>query len=242
MICLRDESGKLFRPALIGGVCRNLIIRDLEHTRQYTRESVKLTPLFIANPTDDLPGTQTEVEEIRKRLQQSGRVDVDDDERFFLVGKERATKENVLKLLKTYAFDFIHYAGHGYYDEGKDESGLTFPDGNLTPKDLKKIELRQPAALVVLNACQTARISRQSHLLNANLGVSILKSGVAGFLSNQWVIKDNSAADFAATVYLALWAGKSLGEAILEARNQLYDQDDPNWANYVFYGSPDIRL
>lgn len=239
LMCLRDSRGRMFFPALESGLSRILLVEGLSHSRHYQRLGVKLKLLLIVNPKGDLPAAEAEGQLIQDALRDCGQIEVD-----LLWGcadsnpdpATRASKNVVLEHLSRTAYDLIHYAGHGSYEGGK--SSLIFKDGTFVVEDLQG-QMMRPPALVFLNACEAGRNSPD---YSANLADTILRGGVRGFLGALWKVADSSAAEFASSVYNDLGNGCTLGEAVLSARKRLFEKGNRHWANYVFYGSPDIRL
>ncbi len=101
--------------------------------------SGRLNLLLIANPTEDLPGTQQEadrVEQLLNPMQASIRLRK-------LSGKQatlKAVREEIVQA------DILHYCGHAFFDApGEESSGLMLANGeNLTLAEMRTL-LRLPA-------------------------------------------------------------------------------------------------
>jgi len=148
------------------------------------------------------------------------------------------------------SYDFIHYAGHGKYDDlepGK--SGWRLIDGTFTANDIDSIAGGRPMpAMVFSNACQSARTEQwdKQHQMNqASFGLvnSFIRSGVKHFIGPFWEIPDEPASQFSILMYRFLTGGNSIGQAIRLAREEMkrISPSDASFASYVLYGDPSIR-
>ena len=148
------------------------------------------------------------------------------------------------------SYDFIHYAGHGKYDDlepGK--SGWRLIDGTFTANDIDSIAGGMPMpAMVFSNACQSARTEQwdKQHQMNQDsfgLVNSFILSGVKHFIGPFWEIPDEPASQFSILVYRFLTSGNSIGQAIRLAREEMkqISPSDASFASYVLYGDPSIR-
>lgn len=176
-------------------------------------------------------------------------------EREFVLSLEegdRAVKEiqarstEVVEALASGAHDGWHFVCHAQAGEtDADRSYLRLQDyDELTPDDLQgeASELGKAKPLVFLNACQTG----QSGLSLTGIGgwaAGFLGAGAGAFLGPLWSIRDSRARTFAKAFYKALVAGKTLGEAVQEARSALRESfpGDPGWLGYVVFGMAGAR-
>ncbi len=234
-----SEEAPYFWPALENGIRRGLLVDDLPTFEPYVFK-LPLRLLLIANPTGDLKNTEEEAAIIQEHLKSWNEIEVTS-----LIGPDRATLAEVRERFAQRGvadqIDLIHYAGHGDFDpEDPERSGLRFRDGILTGREIDEFDLEQPPMLVMINACKAGRV--EDTLAGASLAHRVLRTGVRGFISNRWTVGDASAARFAVTVYSQLARGQSLGQECLEARRALFRRKERDWANFVFYGAPDIRL
>lgn len=256
MISFRPPGAEApVRPALVRGIRRGLIVGNQPyHATPMSRSRYRA--LIISNPTGDLPGTEDEGNRIASDLVESfGPNSVPSMEVLHIKRKE-ATIDRVLEEIASGRYDFIHYAGHGNFDpDRKDKSGLKLCNGFLKADALQKsltgltrrkpkpgkdgLDAPHPPLLVILNACLVGRMNSVNQI---SLAQVILETGVGGFLGNRWSVGDSAAHDFALAIYSDLITGSSLGEAICRAREKLFDRKSPDWCNYAFYGSPEIRL
>ena len=99
-------------PALAGGTSRRYMDANLSIAKylEERRFGPVLDLLFIANPTENLPGAQHEEEVIDKLASVNSAIRVDK-----LVGR-KATRDEVQARMQSGNYDAIHYAGHAHFD------------------------------------------------------------------------------------------------------------------------------
>ena len=233
----------------------------------------KIKALVIGDPGDpavgeSLEGARTEALRVVEIL--SARDDVEVDARIGapsvpregpLSGIKPANRLDILSLLLRGGFDLVHYAGHGDFDEEEpDRVGWVFAGGLLTPRELEQLE--QVPAIVVANACLTARTSqaiaaakqgavddaRSEAALLPSLADEFFRLGVRNYVGTAWEVNDVGATLFAEEFYRAILhdsngsgGGSSFGDAVLAARQALWRQRHlygPLWAAYQHYGDP----
>ena len=250
---LPGPKGRWIQPGLEGGLHRHFATEGLAAARWRKRAEAGagLRVLLIANPTDDLPGAGHEADEVVKKL----RAEVPGVEITELRGA-RARRLAVLAELRKGAHDVLHYAGHAFFDaENRGRSGLICAGGEvLTGRDIQTLSTLP--ALVVLNACESARIRgkrgaprfavENARVLKpvelTSLAEAFLRAGVANYIGTYWPVGDTAAADFARAVYSGLTTGQTLGTSVLTARRTLSTAHDPDWADYLLFGPPGFRL
>ena len=152
-------------------------------------------------------------------------------------------------------YDVVHYAGHAYFDEAdRARSGILCYDNEvLSGADLASLS-RLPA-LVVFNACESARVRRvfsrdQNTVIQEKIDEPVqgtvgfaeafLAGGIANYVGTYWPVGDNAASKFAETFYGALLAAQPIGDALIAARRAVKElaAGAAEWADYVFYGDP----
>jgi hypothetical protein len=252
MMQIRDRC-----PALEKGIRRGLLVKNQGYQEPPNHRPIYHI-LLIVNPSGDLDGAETEGFEIQAMLEREfgGEHSLPRMEIKMLLHTE-ATRENVLREVTTGKYDFIHYAGHGnFVPDNADATGLILNDGMLTADQLQQSlaqlydddkilpgeEDRHPPVLVLLNACLSSKLMRERDEFGVSLAQAVLQSGVGGFIGNRWNVGDQAAREFAIRIISGLANGISLGEAIRRGRRMLFDSKQKDWCNYVFYGSPEIRL
>ena len=171
-------------------------------------------------------------------------------------GARPASRYEVIRLLRSTAYDIVHFCGHGAFeaDDPGRRAGWVFADGLLTARQLELVY--RPPRLVVANACHSGRLSRAGggpsdrspvdrQLLPA-LVDELLHQGVRDHIGAAWEVDDEAAITFATTLYDCLLGGDAvgatLGEAVLAARRAVAELGEPSWAAYQHYGYPTTRL
>lgn len=76
----------------------------------------------------------------------------------------------------------------------------------------------------------------------AGVASSFITDGAMNYLGSLWPIYDESSRRFAEIFYQQLLAGRTVGEALRQARQDAYARKDPIWAAYALFGCPRNRL
>ena len=164
-----------------------------------------------------------------------------------LLGGSAARKVPLLAALQTH--QVVHFAGHSYYDpQTPSKSGWVLHEGVLTAGELSK--LGYPPLLVFSNSCQAGATAEWTggyryEGQTFGIGSAFLLAGVKNYLGPFWVTPDEESMLFATVFYQGLVAGQSLGETLLEARQEVIRQrgwQGLTWAGYVLYGDPLFTL
>ncbi|KPA15111.1 CHAT domain protein [Candidatus Magnetomorum sp. HK-1] len=143
-------------------------------------------------------------------------------------------------------FDVVHYAGHADYNPSFcEKSGWRIGDAHFTAKDIDRMtNSGAMPALIFSNACQSARTQQWSFQNTEtddsfDLANAFMRSGVRHYLGTFWEIPDHAGKVFALPFYQALFSGKSIGQAMKQARKQCMETDGTSiGAAYVLYGDP----
>jgi CHAT domain len=154
---------------------------------------------------------------------------------------------DVLDLLTKGGYDLVHYAGHGDFDPvDATRGGWLFAGGLITSGEIERLD--EVPAIVVANAClssRTAQTETTEAALLPSIADEFFKLGVRNYIGTAWEVNDLGAERFATTFYGALLpgpgGGKSFGDAIVDARMELWksrDQFGALWAAYQHYGDP----
>lgn len=61
-------------------------------------------------------------------------------------------------------------------------------------------------------------------------------------MGTYWPVGDDAASVFGGALYRGLVAGEPLGPALVHARRAVLGRASADWADYLFYGSPDFVL
>ncbi|MHB8800395.1 MAG: DUF7379 domain-containing protein [Thermoanaerobaculia bacterium] len=135
---------------------------------------------------------------------------------------ERAvTAEALHRLVADGPCDVLHFVGHGTWDAGRRVGALVLESesGGVAPVEapvLKTLLAGRGLALVVLNACQSARGSRGD--LARGVAPALVAAGIPAVVANQFSVLDAAALVFARELYRSLALGRALGDAAREAR------------------------
>lgn len=237
-------------PALVKGISRkyerNPSATMFSRTQQHNQT---LRVLLVYNPTQDLPGAESEGERIQKvTAKWGGQMQV-----IRLHGSE-ATRDAIIDRLSKESFDVLHYAGHaGFVPDNPTQSGLLCAGRQvLSGRDLAPLGSNLPP-VVILNACESGRIrkSLSDDVENdpASAAEAILNAGIMCFIATYWPVSDPGADIFADKFYEGVLLGmqeggeaKSVGEAVLSARQAMKEAGENDWANYMLYGDPQFKL
>lgn len=239
-----------WQPGLSAGISRHYLADDLPIATwlEQRRAQPGLKLLLIVDPTQNLPGAVTEGDRILKLAAGIDGLEVTE------LRRDRATKPAVLAALRSGRFDIVHYAGHAFFDEkARGRSGLLLAGENvLSGADLTGIS--NLPFLVFFNACQAGRVRGgkpaapgtppASRAAETSCGVAetMMRGGIANYLSTYWPVGDDAAETFASTFYQGVLGGGSLGAALLDARKAVDQLGAKDWADYILYGSYDFIL
>ncbi len=105
--------------------------------------------------------------------------------------------------------------------------------------------------LVFLNACSSG-VSKRSDgsdaeefgLDSVGLASAFVVGGALGTLSTLWPVHDAVALAFSVVFYESVLSGRTVGEAVLDAKRATKGADPSkvNWAAFAYYGNPNSRL
>jgi len=227
-------------PAVEKGLSRRYAAEQLSLARfnEARRQRKDLAVLLVANPTEDLAGAELEGDRLVAMLEPVANA------RVTVVKGQAATRTRLLAELQSGAYDVLHYAGHAFFDASlPSRSGIQCADAVLT--SLQLAELAQLPALVVLNACESARVRRDvTRRLQESHGLAeiFLRGGVANYIGTYWPVSDTAAVAFSEAFYSTLLRKSALGSAVIKARTAIRELRSIDWADYIHYGDPDFRL
>ncbi len=227
-LCQRFSMGRLVktRQAVTGSKSRSL--------------GRPFKMLILADPEGDLKGAYEEGIEIRNLL---------DRYRDFIsvsMHSDNISTDFVRGKIKN--FDLVHFAGHADYNpENPVDSGWRLSDGVLRSEHIKRLAgTGSMPALVFSNACQSARSDGwliYEHFQHEIFGLAnaFMVAGVKHYIGTFWEILDEPSSKFALECYKHALSGKTIGEAIRQARLALikeYGEETIVWASYLLYGDP----
>ena len=241
--------------------------------RQYRSRELRATPgrkladtalVFGDPPTGStrLPAASGEAKSVAEVLTRTG-IDVT------LLDFEKATNattsaRRIHEALWSRDYRIVHIASHGFY-RGREgdpnspgvEGGVAIGSNSfLTADDFRN--LRVAPELVFLNCCNLGRVRPddadpgqvldpvEHNEMAASIAHQLMSIGVNAVVVAGWPVSDQTAAFFADRFYAgALLAGMPFGDAVKEARKevyQLYGDEDNTWAAYQCYGDPGFQL
>lgn len=186
--------------------------------------------------TTALPGAADEIRMLASLRAGSGTVHVEK--------LPDATTQDLKDVLIRGGFGVLHFAGHGgHVPDQPGESSIMLSDRRFRARSLTgkiQITLQAERPLVFLNACSVAQ---QGWWLSGLAGWAerwVRGCGCGAFIGPLWKVDDDAALRFASVFYERLLSGKTLGEAIQEARKVVRDEfaETLCWAAYSVYANP----
>jgi hypothetical protein len=144
---------------------------------------------------------------------------------------EHATTANLrAKLRQCRRFHVLHFIGHGDFNADSRVGRLYFEDDRGYPDPIngehlaRLIQGSHSPLLVFLNACSTAQTTRMGHPSPfSGVAESLVFHGFPIVIAMRAPIRDDVAIGFSETFYDSLSGGRSIEEAMVEARLALLD-------------------
>ncbi|HET7475829.1 MAG TPA: CHAT domain-containing protein [Dermatophilaceae bacterium] len=212
--------------------------------RDPVSEDPTLRILAVANPTQNLPATEAEIEAIRGLAGSYGSVTVT----VTVLERDGATVEAFRSAVEGQDFDLLHFAGHASFDSGDPRaSALLLADGRLRADQVARLPWSAPPYVVFNSACESARAVAGDRLFTRRgrvngLAAAFLSAGVEAYLGHYWPVGDSSARRFAEMFYTTLFSERSIGAAVFAARRQgapdYFDGSDLTALGAVYFGDP----
>lgn len=169
-----------------------------------------------------------------------------------LVFPENASFDGIRRELTRGPIHGIHYMGHGVFDESTGRGGLLLEARSggavslLGPAMKDLVKGVEPPALVVLNGCETGRVSSREGPEPFGAGAAaLIDAGVPAVVAMQLPVADGEAVHFSKILYRALQDRHPIDWAVSEARLSLNAgfPERPAWAiPALFMRVPDGRL
>jgi hypothetical protein len=145
----------------------------------------------------------------------------------------------------------IHFAGHGMVKEST--PGVMVYTIQLEDEELDWMTWRGLFSgkinihpFIFFNACD---VGQSHHVANFVDGwaPTVLESGASGYIGGLWPLGDRGASEFAKYFYTQLARELQVGavtiaDVLRDTRKQFYENGDPTFLGYVYYGDPDFRL
>lgn len=158
----------------------------------------------------------------------------------------RATETNLKRAL-TQGFGYIHLAVHAFSSDDPDRASLVVlsdaskgEDGFVQASEI--VQMRIPAKLVVLSACETNVGPIQGEEGVSALSTAFLLAGARTVVSTLWPIEDQTSFILMKSFYLHLAKGESSAESMTNAKRDLLSKFGVKslpiyWAGFVVEGS-----
>ncbi|RYF86740.1 MAG: CHAT domain-containing protein [Chitinophagaceae bacterium] len=243
---LQDGSKEGIPFSVNGGMVRQLATQDYRlRINAVTTDNA----LVIGDPNlhgfiNQLPGAKQEAESVAGLLSNNG---------FSTNAVIYAESHQIIRELMRQDYKIIHMAGHGVFEEViKDNGKENVRTGMVIGKDiyLSTREIKQMSTvpeLVFVNCCflgqvqsQAEELSRSRYKMAANIGTQLIENGVKAVVVAGWAVDDAAALEFANVFYSCMFKGSSFGDAVLEARQSVYQKHGQTntWGAYQCYGDP----
>ncbi len=199
----------------------------------------------IANPPGTAPldanGEWQKLERALEPLRRRGALQLD--------RLEHATFDGLMEKLQADEWHVLHFIGHGEYDtlagEGKllleNQTGQCAPVG--AGRLARLLRKHDTLRLVVLNACEGGRASRQDAF--AGVAQALVQKAIPAVVAMQFPVTDAAAIEFSGAFYKALADGRPVDQAVSDARSRVNfagDEGEIEWATPVLYLRGDGRL
>lgn len=155
--------------------------------------------------------------------------------------------------LRAKAFHVLHFMGHGGFDAATGTGYLLFEDGSGEPEPVDGVTLgevlrerRALLRLVVLNACDTARLPRhRGQDPFSGVASALVMVGIPAVVAMQFPVSDRAAKAFSRRFYEALASGLPADAAAAAGRRAI-QTDFPGsqeWATpALFLSAPDGEI
>ena len=158
-----------------------------------------------------------------------------------------ATMSDLGTWLRRNEVHILHFIGHGDYDERPQDGVLFFCDRygrsvRVTPSVLgPHMRDHDPLRLVLLNACQSARVNATDPF--SGMAQGLIQQDVTAVVAMQFPISDGAATTFTGEFYGALADGLPVDQAVTSARKSLLADYEAEWATPIlFLRSPDGQV
>jgi CHAT domain len=133
----------------------------------------------------------------------------------------------------------LHFVGHGYFDDQAQDGALMFSDPDGHPAPISSAVLgahvrdHDPLRLVVLNACQSARVDDADPY--SGMAQGLIQQEAAAVVAMQFPISDDAAIVFSREFYGAVADGEPLDQAMASTRKALLADHGAEWATPVLF-------
>jgi hypothetical protein len=144
-------------------------------------------------------------------------------------------------LLRRNNVRLLHFSGHGTFDStNADLSELVLERGTLNALAIAKTKLgKEGNPIFYLNACSVGALGVTVGRAGGFVA-SCVEGGFSGVIAPYWPVNDARAAKFSIELYQRLLAGRAIGEALRDLRDE--HQDDATYLAFTFFGDPWTRV
>ena len=241
---LQDKSKDAKPVCINAGMIRQLKTSNSNPNIETVSEN---TALVIGDPElngffNQLPGARKEGETVAKLLSDNGFKTKD------LVGHSAV---NIIPALMSYDYKIVHFAAHGVFkpDDPRSSGIVIGKNSYLSSAQIAQISSTQE--LVFVNCCYLGKSSgvaeelyQSRYKLAANIGTQFINNGVKAVIVAGWAVDDTAALAFAKRFYEGMFQGKTFGDAVRIAREEIYENygKKNTWGAYQCYGDPFYKL
>lgn len=244
---LQDNTKEADPLCISGGMIRRLST-DTYRLKVNVKYSGLNTALVIGDPdtnnfASQLKGAAQEAESVANALAKSN----------FTVNRViQKSAGEIVKSLFSDDYKVIHIAAHGFISpDNIKETGIVIGERLfLTPADFN--QLGSVPELVFINCCHLADTEskreeemQDRYKLAANIGTQLIQMGVKAIVAAGWAVQDVAAEEFAQKFYSEMLNGVPFGEAVKQARKNVYKKfknSNNTWGAYQCYGDPFYTL
>ena len=146
----------------------------------------------------------------------------------------------------------IHFAGHGIVQEsqpGLVRYAIKLEDGELNVMTWRGLMPRshQTHPLFFFNACDVGQAHHVANFVDG-WAPAVLEAGATGYIGGLWPLASRGATEFAEKFYQQLEANlqteksANVAELLQKTRQHFYQNGDPTFLGYVYYGDPHFQL
>lgn len=203
-------------------------------------QQIALNPLACLAPSDSgLPAALKEQEFLRDLVLQHGLIDL---------SPAISTRSDVLDLLESGSYRWLHVAAHGNYDSASPNADSGFwlqgqypmtPNMFVGPELEQHIRSARPGFM--FNICHSGRMGWDLVELGGWAN-TLISEGAGLFVGTLWAVNDQSALKFAQTFYQSLLKGSTVADAVYQSRLAICKPGDPTWLAYSVYAHPNAKV
>ena len=187
--------------------------------------------VLIAPVVSELPNIQREIDFLKTSFANTKEIN--------------PTLKTVREVLRKGGFHLIHFACHGSFDPEEHEQSMVYLQGDdiLKSRDIsgERRNFGKDKPFVFINACETANADF-SLVGIGSWAYKFITAHSSGFLGSSWEVNDRLAYLFSVSFYDGIRKGKTIGDAMREARLEVRRVPDPTWLAYTLYADPNAKV